>query len=68
MELSKINVKINNVEYTANASSTILEIINQNEVPHPQICYVPEVDPFKHVTHVLWRSTGNLYAHVQRLL
>ncbi|MGG1401221.1 formate dehydrogenase subunit alpha [Bacillus salipaludis] len=40
-------VKINNQSYTAKQGSTILEIINQNEIPHPQVCYVPEVDPIQ---------------------
>lgn len=42
-----ITVKINNQSYTAKQGSTILEIINQNEIPHPQVCYVPEVIRFK---------------------
>nr|WP_177177395.1 formate dehydrogenase subunit alpha [Bacillus sp. MUM 116] len=42
-----VTVKINNQSYTAKQGSTILEIINQNEISHPQVCYVPEVDPIQ---------------------
>ncbi|MDR6999783.1 formate dehydrogenase subunit alpha [Neobacillus niacini] len=42
-----VTVKINNQSYTAKPGATILEIINQNEIPHPQVCYVPEVDPIQ---------------------
>ena len=34
-------------EYKADSGSTILEILNQNEIAHPQICHVPEVDPIQ---------------------
>ncbi|MEH6948387.1 formate dehydrogenase subunit alpha [Bacillus sp. JJ634] len=47
MTHSKINIKINDVEYEASSGSTILEIINQEKIAHPQICYVPEVDPIQ---------------------
>jgi predicted molibdopterin-dependent oxidoreductase YjgC len=42
-----ITVHINGNEYKAASGSTILEIINQQSIEHPQICYVPEVDPIQ---------------------
>ncbi|MDQ0200144.1 formate dehydrogenase subunit alpha [Neobacillus ginsengisoli] len=47
MDVNIVNITIDNKKYTAKSGSTILEIINQNEIPHPQICYVPEVDPIE---------------------
>ncbi|WP_100402824.1 formate dehydrogenase subunit alpha [Bacillus sp. FJAT-42315] len=40
-------IKINGKEYSAKQGQTILEVINQNEIAHPQVCYVPEVDPLQ---------------------
>ncbi|PLT35531.1 formate dehydrogenase subunit alpha [Bacillus sp. V5-8f] len=42
-----ISVTINNQLYTADKGKTILQIINENNIEHPQICYVPEVDPIQ---------------------
>ncbi|MBN6888486.1 formate dehydrogenase major subunit [Cytobacillus horneckiae] len=44
---SSVNIKINGMEYEGITGKTILEIINENEIAHPQICYVPEVDPIQ---------------------
>ncbi|MFC3884884.1 formate dehydrogenase subunit alpha [Bacillus songklensis] len=42
-----MNVIIDGKEYEAKEGSTILEVINQHGIAHPQICYVPEVDPIQ---------------------
>nr|WP_078411445.1 formate dehydrogenase subunit alpha [Priestia abyssalis] len=42
-----IQLNINGKEYDAKENSTILEIINEHGIAHPQICYVPEVDPIQ---------------------
>jgi formate dehydrogenase major subunit len=47
MNGNKVDVAINGKRYTAELGSTILEIINRNGIEHPQICYVPEVDPIQ---------------------
>ncbi|MBS2969186.1 formate dehydrogenase subunit alpha [Metabacillus sp. KIGAM252] len=47
MSDSKISVKINGSEYEANQGTSILEILNEQQIQHPQICYVPEVDPIQ---------------------
>jgi formate dehydrogenase major subunit len=48
---SKVNsierITLNGKEYDVPAGMTILEAINQNGIEHPQICYVPEVDPIQ---------------------
>ncbi|MFJ7953724.1 formate dehydrogenase subunit alpha [Lysinibacillus sp. NPDC096418] len=43
--MTKIN--INGVSYDVAEGATILDTINQNSIPHPQICHVPSVDPIK---------------------
>ena len=40
-------IKINGVAYEAAEGATILETINQHSIAHPQICYVPAVDPIQ---------------------
>lgn len=44
MNGNMVEVAINGKRHTAEPGSTILEIINQSGIGHPQICYVPEVD------------------------
>ena len=40
-------IKINGVPYDVSEGATILDTINQNEIAHPQICHLPEVDPIE---------------------
>lgn len=40
-------ITINGVSYEVAEGATILETINQNGIEHPQICYVPSVDPIQ---------------------
>ncbi|PEE44883.1 formate dehydrogenase subunit alpha [Bacillus pseudomycoides] len=47
MNNSMVHITIDGKRYTAESGSTILGIINQNGIEHPQICYVPEVDPIQ---------------------
>ncbi|PEA84311.1 formate dehydrogenase subunit alpha [Bacillus pseudomycoides] len=47
MNNSMVHITIDGKRYTAKSGSTILGIINQNGIEHPQICYVPEVDPIQ---------------------
>ncbi|MEK4030598.1 formate dehydrogenase subunit alpha [Pseudobacillus sp. FSL P4-0506] len=42
-----VTIMINGKEYITEPGSTILETVNQQNIPHPQICYVPEVDPIQ---------------------
>lgn len=53
MNDNMVHITIDGKKYTAEPGSTILGVINENGIEHPQICYVPEVDIFKHVTLVL---------------
>lgn len=42
-----MSIKINGFDYYFQEGSTILEVINQNQISHPQICHLPEVDPIE---------------------
>lgn len=57
---SNITITINGKDYTANEGATILEVINQNEIAHPQICYVPEVDPIQTCDTCIVEVNGKL--------
>lgn len=60
MSDSNITIKINGMDYTAKNGATILEVINQNEIAHPQICYVPEVDPIQTCDTCIVEVNGKL--------
>nr|WP_188498570.1 formate dehydrogenase subunit alpha [Pullulanibacillus pueri] len=47
MNDSIVHIKINDVDYEASAGTKIIEVLNQNNIPHPQICYLPSVDPIQ---------------------
>lgn len=47
MKGTLVELTINGKRYASEPNSTILEIINRNGIEHPQICYVPEVDPIR---------------------
>ncbi|OMP65760.1 formate dehydrogenase subunit alpha [Domibacillus epiphyticus] len=55
-----MTISINGKQHEATANSTILEIINQNEIAHPQICYVPEVDPIQTCDTCIVEVNGEL--------
>ncbi|KEO76769.1 formate dehydrogenase subunit alpha [Paenibacillus polymyxa] len=44
---STIKITLNGQELKTKSSATILEVINENNIAHPQLCYVPEVDPIR---------------------
>ncbi|OIK05195.1 formate dehydrogenase subunit alpha [Bacillus sp. MUM 13] len=45
--VKNITVTINNQHFSAAPGQTVLQILNENQIEHPQICYVPEVDPIQ---------------------
>lgn len=55
-----VTITIDNKRYEVKQGSTILEMINQHEIPHPQICYVPEVDPIKTCDTCIVEVNGKL--------
>lgn len=55
-----VTITIDNKRYEGKQGSTILEMINQHEIPHPQICYVPEVDPIETCDTCIAEVNGRL--------
>ncbi len=55
-----INIMINGQAIKAAPGSTVLEVINQNQFSHPQICYVPEVDPIQTCDTCIVEINGEL--------
>ncbi|OKL37467.1 formate dehydrogenase subunit alpha [Domibacillus mangrovi] len=53
-------ITINKQQYPASESATILEVINQHDITHPQICYVPEVDPIQTCDTCIVEVNGEL--------
>ena len=47
METNYVTVTINNQQFFAEEGKTVVQILNENKIEHPQICYVPEVDPIQ---------------------
>lgn len=60
MDNQMIHVTINGQIFEADPGSTILEIINANGIEHPQICYVPEVDPIQTCDTCIVEADGKL--------
>lgn len=60
MNDSMVHITINGKEYNAEPGSTILGIINENGIEHPQICYVPEVDPIQTCDTCIVEVNGKL--------
>lgn len=53
-------VTIDGAAYQATTGTTIIEIINQNGISHPQICYLPSVDPIETCDTCIVEANGKL--------
>lgn len=53
-------IKINGSNYDFVEGKTILEVINQYQIDHPQICYLPEVDPIETCDTCILEVDGRL--------
>lgn len=42
-----MSININNLSYEFQEGKMILQVINEQKILHPQICYMPEVDPIE---------------------
>ncbi len=42
-----MSIKIDGSNYDFQEGMTILQVINEHKIEHPQICYLPEVDPIE---------------------
>ncbi|MFB9275811.1 formate dehydrogenase subunit alpha [Cohnella cellulosilytica] len=55
-----VTIQLNETEYETEAGSTLLEAINRHGIAHPQICYVPEVDPIRTCDTCIVEANGKL--------
>lgn len=53
-------ILINGVPYDVKEGATILDTINQHDIPHPQICHVPAVDPLETCDTCIVEVNGQL--------
>ena len=53
-------ININGVPYEVKEGATILDTINQHDIPHPQICHVPAVDPIETCDTCIVEVNGQL--------
>ncbi|MFC5404161.1 formate dehydrogenase subunit alpha [Cohnella soli] len=54
------SIQLNGTTYEFKQGSTILETINRHQIPHPQVCYVPEVDPIRTCDTCIVEADGRL--------
>ncbi|MGG1617383.1 formate dehydrogenase subunit alpha [Paenibacillus sp. NRS-1781] len=57
---STIKITLNGQELKTKDSTTILKVINENNIAHPQLCYVPEVDPIRTCDTCIVEVNGKL--------
>src|SRR5690625_2573803 len=60
MKDSKFRIKMNDVEYNVNSDAMIIEVINDHQMEHPQVCYLPEVDPIETCDTCIVEADGEL--------
>jgi len=59
-EVTLTQININGVPYEVKEGATILDTINQHDIPHPQICHVPAVDPIETCDTCIVEVNGQL--------
>lgn len=42
-----MSIKIEGIDFHFAEGKSILEVINEHQIAHPQVCYLPEVDPIQ---------------------
>ncbi|MEH7461415.1 formate dehydrogenase subunit alpha [Bacillus thuringiensis] len=60
MSEHKIHVTVDGTEYISSNEKTILQLLNERELEHPQICHVPEVDPIQTCDTCIVEVNGKL--------
>ncbi|SFJ86413.1 MULTISPECIES: formate dehydrogenase subunit alpha [unclassified Bacillus (in: firmicutes)] len=60
MSEHKIRVTVDGTEYISSSKKTILQLLNERELEHPQICHVPEVDPIQTCDTCIVEVNGKL--------
>lgn len=60
MNESVFTIRINEVEYQVSSDAMIIEVLNEHHIEHPQICYLPEVDPIETCDTCIVEADGEL--------
>ena len=55
-----MSIKINGKAYPFREGMTILQVVNEQQIEHPQICYLPEVDPIETCDTCIVEVNGRL--------
>lgn len=55
-----MSITINQQDYEFQEGMTILQVINASKIEHPQICYLPEVDPIETCDTCIVEADGKL--------
>ncbi|MDN3451272.1 formate dehydrogenase subunit alpha [Planococcus sp. APC 3906] len=55
-----MSININGASYEFKDGQTILQVINEQKILHPQICYMPEVDPIETCDTCIMEVNGEL--------
>ncbi|TAA73028.1 formate dehydrogenase subunit alpha [Planococcus salinarum] len=55
-----MSININGAAYEFKEGQTILQVINELKILHPQICYMPEVDPIETCDTCIMEVNGEL--------
>lgn len=55
-----MSIKINGKAYPFRDGMTILQVVNEQQIEHPQICYLPEVDPIETCDTCIVEMNGRL--------
>ena len=59
-----MSIKIDGSNYDFQDGMTILQVINNYKIEHPQICYLPEVDPIETCDTCIVEVDGRLIARL----
>ncbi|ENQ3078999.1 formate dehydrogenase subunit alpha [Bacillus cereus] len=60
MSEQKIRVTVDGTECISSSKKTILQLLNERELEHPQICHVPEVNPIQTCDTCIVEVNGKL--------
>ena len=55
-----VRVTVDGKEFSASGEKTILQLFNESNLEHPQICHVPEVDPIQTCDTCIVEVNGKL--------
>ncbi|MGO1059366.1 formate dehydrogenase subunit alpha [Planococcus sp. FY231025] len=55
-----MTININGSSYAFEKGKTILQVVNEQKILHPQICYMPEVDPIETCDTCIMEVDGQL--------